>query len=121
MASTITADQIIAALGNLNDADVQKVGAALLGQLPWQDVGGQNVVACAMGSRTLISYDHSINYGHTWNATKQKFSKYPRVASSLSFKGVPGATLGVAFQLNVMDSTGTTTQVGESVAEEVAA
>ena len=114
MANQITKDQIIAALAGMSDDDMLAIGQAVLPQLPWGDIGGQGVFACALGPMTLVTFNHTTNFG-TPTTTNGKKAKYPRVASSLGFKGVSGSTLGVTFTLNAIDTALMTAQVAEPV------
>ena len=114
MANQISKDQIVAALAGMSDDDITAIGQAVLSQLPWSDVGGQGVYACALGPMTVVTFNHTQNFG-TPVKTNGKTAKYPRVASTLGFKGVAGATLGVTFTLNAIDTAAMTTQVAEPV------
>jgi hypothetical protein len=112
----ISQDQI-EKLATLAPEDIRSIVTTLLPHLDWSDVGGQGAYAVALGDMTLITYNHTQNYG-TPVKSNGKSSKYPRVATSGGFKGITGATLGVTFSLNVIDTALLTTQVGESVGTE---
>jgi hypothetical protein len=112
--SKISKAQIIAALAGLTEDEILEVGQEVLAQLPWGDVGGQGVLACALGPQVLVTFNHTTNFGVP-TKTNGKTAKYPRVASTLGFKGVAGSTLGVTFTLNAIDTALLTTQVAEPV------